>query len=149
MTEPLPDTWHNRDLPVLREVVTRIDAQTRAKLPFKELTAALDFDDDTTSRALAALERDDLVTLKWDIRGDWARIQSIDDVSADAYRQVGAWPTPDTAADRLIAALEHLAATTDNDDERTRVRKILDGFAGSGRQIAVGVGTAIITGQVT
>lgn len=150
MAEPLPDTWHNRDLPVLREAVKRIDAAPRDKPTVHDFATALNIDEETTRRSLTALERDGLVTLIWEQRAAVRRrIRSVADVSADAYRKAGAWPTPESGADRLIAALEHIAANTNDEDERTRAQKILDGFAGSGRQIAVGVATAIINGQVS
>lgn len=67
-------------------------------------------------------------------------------VSANA----GAWPSPDTAADRLLAALQ---AAVDKAPEgskaKTRARRLLDGFLAAGRDFAVDVASGVVTGQIT
>jgi hypothetical protein len=69
-------------------------------------------------------------------------------VSASAYRATGAWPSPETAADRLIAALEERIANATNDEERTRWQRIRDGFLGAGRDVIVDVAAAMLGGQL-
>jgi len=70
------------------------------------------------------------------------------DVSGEALRQVGIWPTAETAFDRMISSFFAVAANTENDDTRARARKILDGLTGAGKTIGLSVATAAITGQI-
>lgn len=49
----------------------------------------------------------------------------------------------------MIAALEAIAESTDEDeDTRTRARRVLDGMLAGGKTIGLGVATAAITGQL-
>lgn len=62
-------------------------------------------------------------------------------------RAVGLWPT---ALDRIVAQLEAIANDAQEDDDtRSRARRILDGFTGAGREIGLAVAAAVLTGQVT
>lgn len=76
-------------------------------------------------------------------------VQHVKRVSGDARRAVQSWPTPETGVDRLIAALEDIADNSEDEDQRTRARKALDALTGAGKQIAVSVTSAVITGQIT
>jgi hypothetical protein len=69
-------------------------------------------------------------------------------VTADARRLAGLWPTPDTAADRIVIALELLVANAKTDEDRSRARKALEALGGAGRDPSVAVAAAAITGQV-
>lgn len=69
-------------------------------------------------------------------------------VSAEARQLVGLWPTPETALDRMIAALDAIAEHTDDEDTRTRARKVIDGLTGAGRQIGIAAATAVVTGHI-
>lgn len=151
-----PDTWYRRDLPVLREVVRHFDESPGRHFRLAEITQAVNtdsdgesWDDATIGRALAVLERNALLTMFWTERVGGRRIAGVSEIAGKAHRLVGAWPTPESGADRLIAALERIAENTDDADERGRAQRVLEAFAGSGRQIAVGVATAIATGQLT
>lgn len=144
MTEPLPDTWYARDLPVLRVVVRLYDETMRpVRINVVEEETGLSRQD--VQRAGIALVSGGLVTTSG---ASQMKVLMFGGVTAEARRLAGSWPSPETAADRIVEALEQIAENTDNEDTRTRARKILDGFAGSGRQIAVGVGTAVINGQI-
>jgi len=71
-------------------------------------------------------------------------------VSAEAYREAGAWPSPDTAADRLLAALQAAAdKAPEGSEAKTRARRILDGFVAANRDFAVDVASGVVTGQIT
>ena len=64
-------------------------------------------------------------------------------------REVGIWPSEQTALERMIEQLQAIADNTDADDDtRSRARKALDSFTGAGRDIAISVASAIVTGQV-
>ena len=152
MAEQLPDTWASRDFPVLKAVVRVLDAHPVggpadqggfvAVQQVAELTG-LTLDD--VRRAGANLERAGLVKY-----GGPAEIPIayFTDFSREALRLVGAWPTPETGLDRMIAALEAIAANTVDADTRTRAQRILEALSGAGRQVGIGVATAVVTGQI-
>ncbi|MDN4175619.1 hypothetical protein QWY28_21840 [Nocardioides sp. SOB77] len=56
--------------------------------------------------------------------------------------------TAETALDRMIAALEAIAADTDDEDTRTRARKVIDGLSSAARLICLSVATTMATGQL-
>jgi hypothetical protein len=144
MSDQLDDVWNSRDLPVLREVC-RIKERQLGAVDLEPVSETLGLSYDEVTAAALNLERDGLVEL---MRGFGDKgVTHVKDVSGEALRKVGLW-SPDTAFDRMIAALEAIAANTDDEDTRTRARKILDGFAGAGRQIGVAVATAALTDQL-
>ena len=145
MPEPLPDTWHSRDLPVLREVVRLLDETIGAPVRATEVETNLAMTEDDVQRAGLALETAGLVQVEG---VDQLAVLFFSDVSASARRAAGAWPTPESALDRMVAALEAIAANTDDEDTRTKARKLLDGITGAGRSIALAATTAAVTGQI-
>jgi hypothetical protein len=69
-------------------------------------------------------------------------------LTAAGRREVGLWPSPDSAADRLLPAIEAAIARTPAGDDRTRLERARDAFLGMAREIVVGVATNVITGQI-
>lgn len=147
MSEPLPDTWHTRDLPVLRTAVEYID-QHGEDAPLHHLVERTGLTEDDVIRAIRALDAGDFITAAAIKTWGPDLIDGVRSVTRSAYELAGAWPTPETAADRMIAALEQIAENG-TEEEKNRARKILDAFTGAGMQIATGVATAMITGQVS
>jgi hypothetical protein len=144
MTEPLHDVWH-RDIAVLTEVC-RINQANRGPVDLVAVSETLGIEFDQVRTAALNLERDGYVTLLLDFSG----VSHVSDISGDALRAVGLWPTPETAFDRMVAALEAIADNTDEDDDtRSRARKILEALGGAGKQIGLSVSTAVLTGLVT
>jgi hypothetical protein len=148
MTEPLPDVWAARDLPVLREIVRKLESKPVGGLAdIGEIAQKLDLSWEDVRRAAMNLDRAGFVTV-----GGFAElpIAFVSDFSGQALERVGMWPTPETALDRMIAALQQIADNTDEDpDTRSRARKILDNLGGAGKQIGISVATAVITGGLT
>jgi hypothetical protein len=145
MTDLLDDVWHSRDLPVLREVCRTKEQQQRGFVDLKPISESLGLSYEEVTAAALNLERAGLVEL---LGGFGSGLPHVKDVSEQALREVGLWPSPDTALDRMVAALQAIATNTDDEDTRTRARKILEGFAGAGRQIGVTVAAAALTGQL-
>lgn len=149
MTQPLADTWDWRDLPVLRAIVQELDS-TMEPVMLPTIGALTGLDGDDVKRAVLALDRAGLITASWTEAGGGEKfVHFVRDVGATAFSLVGAWPSPDTGVDRMIAALEAIARNSPTEDERTRAQKILDLFVGAGRDIAVSVATTMITGQMS
>jgi hypothetical protein len=145
---PLSDTWASRDLPVLREYARLLDEDVFMPGP-SEVAPRLDVNEDVVLRAYKNLERGGYVIPIPDSARRSGDEGCISDITGDALRVIGTWPTPESALDRMIDALEEIAENTNADeDTRTRARRILEGLAGAGRTIGVTVAAAAITGQI-
>lgn len=143
--ELLNDVWESRDFPVLREVARRADVKpTGLYLPVSEVEEAAGLSHDDVQRAAWWLLRAGLVEV--DVRGD--SIKAFQGVSSEGRTRVGLWPSPDTAGDRLTAALTQAMEQASTPEEKSRVRKILDLFAEGGKDFAVAVGAGVMTGQL-
>lgn len=143
----MTDRWYDEHLPVLVAAVEGVDTDNDfGGIRLHDIAYQTDLSEEQVMRALRALESDGLVEVRWVMP---ARAGRVTRVSGEARRLVGVWPTPDTALDRMIQALEAIADNTEADDDtRTRARKILYNLAGAGRQIGIGVATAMATGQI-
>jgi hypothetical protein len=149
VTEPLPDTWHNRDLPVLRAIVRAFQDDPTGHVRSGALATELGMEPDDVTRALANLLRGGFVVPPGNAGRQAAEFGIIIDITDRALYATGSWPTPDTALDRIVATLQAIADNTDADeDTRSRARKILDSLTGAGKQIGISVATAAITGQI-
>jgi hypothetical protein len=96
MTEPLPDTWNDRDLPVLRAIVRRLEEKPVGGFAdIGDIAAELGLSWDDVRRAAANLDRAGLVTV-----GGFAElpIAYVADFSAKALEEVG--PRRHRAPDR-------------------------------------------------
>jgi hypothetical protein len=144
VSEPLDDVWYSRELPVLREAVRGINAGLNG-VPVRTIAEATGLNADDVVLSLHALEAVGLVEMRWVMPAAHGRVWR---VSGDAQRATGAWPTPEAALDRMIAALDAIAASTDDEDTRTRVAKIKDALLAGGKQIGLAVATTVITGVV-
>lgn len=133
MTE---DTWHNRDLPVLKAVVARYEQTGRGPRP-AALEAATAFDGETVQRALRALYREPYFEKgQKNAGGD---ILIVGAPTSAALRIAGQWPTPEGQLERLIAAFEAVAADEARpEEERSRAAKLGLWLTGTLSQVAIG-----------
>lgn len=145
MTDPLPDTWHHRDLPVLREVVRLTDERMGQIVKVEEVEAALDLGPDNIQRAGLALKHAGLCKVDGALQ---RRVLMFSQPTADARRYAGSWPTPESAADRIVRALEAIAEHTDDEDTRTNARRTVDWLRRNATTVGVTVASAAITGQI-
>lgn len=152
LTEPLPETWFTRELLVLRHVVAEFDKERPHDMSVAEISMRMhvggqnSFDVRLVKAALVALERDGLVTMQWvDGFGGSGRDLSesrVLDFDSRAYGLTGRWPSPEAAADRLLAALEDLAQHGSDADTRTKARKAVDALGSLSRDLFVSVAGA-------
>ncbi|MCZ2850002.1 hypothetical protein [Modestobacter sp. VKM Ac-2978] len=149
MTRPgmMPDRWFSRDLPVLVEAVRHFDTYTDP-LAADTVAERLGWDVEEVMAAVRALSRGGYVKEQ---RATMASRpgDTIKNVSPEAYREAGAWPSPDTAADRLLAALQAAVDKAPEGEAKNRARRILDGVVAAGRDFAVDVAGGVVTGQIT
>jgi hypothetical protein len=76
------------------------------------------------------------------------QLNRIAQVSAEARRLTGAWPTPEIAADRFEDALARLIEAETNDERRSKLVKARDAAAGIGRDVLVRLLSHALTGQI-
>lgn len=114
------DTWTTRDLPVLRAVVELFETGGGSQ-PFR-IAEATGFDEETVRRALRVLYREPFFDEPArDHDGD---ILFVGAPTGDAFRVAGKWPTPESQLDRLIAAIEAVAADESQpEEERSKARQ--------------------------
>jgi hypothetical protein len=130
------DTWTNRDLPVLRAAVKIYDQSGDYITQAFDIQRVTGFDKVTVQRALRALQ-----TVPFFEEGTTVasgEILCVGPPKGNAYQVAGAWPTPESMVDRLIAAFE--AAANDealDEPERTRAQRIRDGLLSGGSKIAI------------
>lgn len=145
MTEkPLDDVWATRDFPVLVEVTRRIDAGENSP-SVDAIAEALEMNVDDVVRAGSALKRRGLAK---GIGTDQTPILRFTDVTSEAYFLTGLHPSGDDALSSLVSALQQAADQVDDPDEKTRLRRLADGFLGLPRSVAGGVLTAVINQQL-
>lgn len=144
MVEKLGDVWFSRDLPVLLEVVRRVDSGERHpevhRLP--EATGLIAED---CQLALHALQRTGYLDI---VTAHGGHVINIKSVSGRAYTIAGLHPDGDDIADRLVSALRQAAEQTADEEDRSTLRKAARYVADIPRDIAVGVVSAVISGQV-
>jgi len=149
MSELLPDTWASRDLPFLLECVRRIASEEYGSVDPSRLALEMGMSEADGQLAVRALLEADPPYLSTALPGD-GRIMSVRGITERARRTVGVWPTGDTAVQRLVAALEEAAGDeTEDQDTRGAAAKAASALKGAAGKIAIGVMTAVITGQVT
>ncbi|PZM98423.1 MAG: hypothetical protein DIU79_00105 [Actinobacteria bacterium] len=102
--EDIEDTWFSRDLPVLKAVVQLIDKEGPL-LDMEKVEEITGFDTETVDRALVAL-RDEYPPLFVKPSGAGnRRVAVIMNVTGEARRRVGQWPTPETLAEKVVAEI--------------------------------------------
>jgi hypothetical protein len=142
--EPLPDTWYSRELPVLREVA-RLAEQGDINVAADVIAQALGMPQSVVARAGVLLEEDGYLA---DIITAWGTgAIRFGKVTPKGRREVGQWPSPDAAADRLMAALEQAIDDAEG-EQKTRLQKVRDGLAKAGRDVVIGIASGVATGQL-
>lgn len=142
--QPLPDTWHSRDLPVLREAARLLEAADLGQgAPSSSICTATGLDDTAVYRALKALEVAGLIDVRWVNPSTHARVIQI---SANARIIVGQWPTEEAALDRIVRALEAIAGNA-SDPANQEAAQALDAFQRAGHAFQ-SVAEAALTGEM-
>ncbi|MEV6399610.1 hypothetical protein AB0M39_33330 [Streptomyces sp. NPDC051907] len=142
----MENTWANRDFPVLDHIVKRLDDPEVDFVYVAETAEVLNLESDDVVSAFDALEGDGYITrAKGGAKINWAAME----VSGEARRKVGQWPTAEGTVDALIRAIELAAAQASSTEERTKLQKTAEGLRSFARDVAVGVVTRVLTGGLT
>ena len=140
----MDSTWENRDLPVLAAVAEELDREHATDAHTIARATGLDYDE--VQRALRALLSEDPPLLKaGPTRG--GDISLVHGLTGEARRRVGAWPTPDSMASRLIEALGEAAGQTPDPQERTRLQEAGRALANVGQAALAGIIANALTGN--
>jgi len=142
-------TWFDRDLPVLETTIALLEERgyPGAFVQVREIAERSGIDPGLVLTALAAMEHE-YVSLRLLLSGDDPNPQMVTGVTAEARRAVGQWPSPETMADRLLAALETTVEQEDDPVRKGRLRAAADAVAGIGRDVLVSVLSAAATGAL-
>lgn len=149
MTELLEDVWSSRDLPVLIAAARLLNEHPGRRVDRSALEAATGRDTDDVDRALVNLNVRYLdVNLMMASGGVIVRAQ-VRSITEAGLRTVGQWPSPEVAADRLLAALDELIArTADGSPKQSKLKAARESLLAAGRDVLVGVAGAAITGRL-
>jgi hypothetical protein len=145
----MDSTWEPRDLPVLDAVARLIDRDGPVPGAYlRDIAGETGLDIEDVVRATNALEAAGLIVMQQRTMGGNGGQWRVREVSGEARRLVGAWPTPDNLADRIVAALQDAADNAPTEEERSRARKLLDGATGVGKGVLTGVLVKVLSGEV-
>jgi DNA-binding transcriptional MocR family regulator len=131
-------TWAERDLPLLRESVRRIDAGQEWP-SMQEIATSCGIDFGQAEVAFDALEEDGYLVIGGRALG--VLNGNVRQVTGKARREVGAWPTAEGVVDQLVVALAAAADAETEPERKSRLRETADTLGSTGYRIAVDVAT--------
>lgn len=143
--EPLPDQWYSRDLLMLRHIADVLSADPMARVAVDDLGEHFGIDEITASAVTGALR--DAGFIDGVEVAQLPGLALVTKLTPAGRREVGLWPSPDTAADRLMASLEQAIDQAEG-EQKTRLQKVRDGLAKAGRDVIIGIATGVATGQL-
>lgn len=140
----MDSTWENRDLPVLAAIAEELDREHATDPDTIARATGLEYEQ--VQRALRALSSEEppLFQVGTPRGGD---ISIVYGLTGEARRRVGAWPTPENLAGRIVEALSEAAERTPNPQERTRFREAGKALANVGQATLAGIIANALTGN--
>jgi DNA-binding MarR family transcriptional regulator len=144
--EPLPDQWYSRDLLVLHEVACAFANDPQATPEASDIAKALDLDEDLVGIIGESLKEAGYVD---GITTSSDGIIIFTKLTPAGRREVGLWPSPETAADRLLAALQAAVDNAPTEEAKSKARRALDAVVSAGRDFAIDVASGVVTGQIS
>lgn len=147
MTIEPTDTWETRDLPLLRTIVAMRDAEPGHPITSHALAEAAAVTPDQARSALQNLGAEFVILKDASSMAQWDVF--VIGVTAEGLRAAGAWPSPETAADRLLAAIdEQISVLPEGSPRSSKLKAARDGLLGAGRDVLVSVAAAVLTGRI-
>lgn len=129
---------------MLVSIVTRFDQQ--GAVGTEGVVEDTGLDEQTVYIACQALRDDGLISFP-DQGAEWDAW--ITNVSGEARRRAGSWPSADTLIDRMLTALQQAVDDATDPAERSRRQKVLDTVGSAARDILVSAAAAALGGAVT
>jgi hypothetical protein len=133
------ETWTSRDLPVLKAVVELYEATSSSRSPVTAVQKATGFDAGKVEQALKVLHTQPYLHGGMKGRGAGGLVyRTAGAPTAEGLRAAGAWPTPESQIERVLAALTSAAEDpTRPAEERSKLKQLALGFSGAAYQIAL------------
>jgi hypothetical protein len=142
----MDDTWLSRDLPVLDAVVGLLEEGYFA-VTVAEVAGRTGFDTKTVDRALNALEGQYIVEYRKMMTGGIPDSWYVTEVTADARRAVGQWPTAERLAERLAVAFSEAADAEQDPERKSRLRQVASFLGETGKDLAAEIMAKVILRQ--
>ena len=143
----MDETWTSRDLPVLTAIVEVFERTGRVMSP-NEIEEQSGLRADEVEAALRALEGEDPPFITKLERRASGGIGLVGKPTGHARRAVGAGPTLESIADRLITALDEAADREPDPERKGWLRKTAGYLGNAGRDLAVEIGATAINRQM-
>jgi len=143
----MDETWTSRDLPVLTASVEVFERTGRVMSP-NEIEEQSGLRADEVEAALRALEGEDPPFITKLERRASGGIGLVGKPTGHARRAVGAGPTLESIADRLITALDEAADREPDPERKGWLRKTAAYLGNAGRDLAVDIGASAINRQM-
>jgi hypothetical protein len=105
----IPSTWETRELPVLSFLVEHFDDSEAYRRNAEQIAEAAELSVDEVQRALRSLYEASPPYIDGITVAGPSYPIFVTSVSERARRAVGQWPTPETLAERIVAALHEAA----------------------------------------
>lgn len=137
-------TWETRDLRVLENIVNAYDETGSSPRP-PSIATSIGLPEEEVQRALRALRHNEPPFFTKMTGAMGGIILLIGEPTGHARRVVGAWPTPDALADRIIAALNDAADNEPDEEKKGKLRRGAEAVAGVGKGVLTDVMAQVIT----
>lgn len=135
-------TWKTRDLPVLKTIV-EMSEEGHSLIQPHQIIARMDMAPEDVLRALAALagERPPFFQFEdsTDFDSGMREIDAIHSPTGHARRAIGAWPTPESLAEQIVAGLEAAAAAEPDEEKRSKLKQTAQFLGTTGWSVLLGV----------
>jgi DNA-binding MarR family transcriptional regulator len=139
----MEDTWTSRDLPVLEAIVRLLD-QGAYMVTVRELAGDTGLDPASIDRAITALEGQYVVEYEQFATAGDPNSWRVRQVTAEARRAVGQWPSPEGLVDALAEAFGSAAEQEPDSEKKSRLRQVGSFLSGTGRDVATEVVSKVI-----
>lgn len=143
----MENTWAARDLPVLDAMVKYLDEAAGASFPeLRDISGLVELEVVEVGKAALALESAHLIELGKSAggHGTWY----VKQVSGEARRLVGQWPTAEQFVDEVAQRLQDAADEEPDAERRGRLRELASSAGGAARTVFVDVTAAVISRQM-
>lgn len=144
----MDETWTRRDLPVLEAIVQLSERDGGGFLDPAAIAQESGLDESETQAALLALDGEVPACVTDMRRSASGHIFLVGAPTGHARRAVGAWPTAETIAGRLITALDEAAEREPDPERKGWLRKTAAYLGHAGRDLAVEIGATAINRQM-
>jgi hypothetical protein len=141
----MDSSWETRELVVLEAAVRHFDDPDAASLDPSQIAQMTGLDESSAMRALRSLVTAAPPYVVGVTTAEFAFPTMLTDVTERARRTVGQWPTPEGLSNRIVAAIEEVAANASSEDERSRARRVLESVGGVGKGVLTAVLAKVLT----